>query len=101
MERPSLTGASAAENIEKRLQRRQPAFVAGDTLLKMYRKHPGAKTVADCEPLTPRERAGLETYDRLHPSKFRKIWINVKVDGVRTKDGLTRRSYARLRVGPS
>jgi hypothetical protein len=56
-----------------------------DTLLKMYRKHPFAKTVADCEPLTARERAALEEYDRLHPSRFRKIWINVRVDGVRTK----------------
>ena len=63
----------------------RPWWRAVDTILKMYRRHPGAKTPADCEPMTARERAALETYDRLHPSRFRKIWINVKVDGVRTK----------------
>lgn len=53
---------------------------AMDTLLKMYRKHPGAKTPADCEPLTPSERAALETYDRLHPDRMREIWIDARKD---------------------
>ena len=75
--------ARASRNAFKGANR--PWWRAVDTILKMYHWRPGARTVADCEPLTDRERAALETYDRLHPSRFRKIWINVRVDGVRTK----------------
>ena len=43
---------------------------AVDVVFAMYRRNPGAKTVAECEPLTPREIAALEVYDRLNLARI-------------------------------
>ena len=43
-------------------------FRAVDVVFAMYRRNPGAQTLAECRNVTMRERAAVETTVRLSPS---------------------------------